>query len=261
MSTRFNDRVRQVAGNRDLLAVAAGLTGPLALSAVLVPFRASFPNTDAALTLLLVVVAVAASGSRAAGLLASASAAAWFDFFRTVPYERFAITRRDDIGTTLLLLAVGAAVTEIAGWGHRQHGAASRRAGYLDGINAAAKAVATGNEAGALIEQVCARLIVLLELRACRYEDGVAGIGSPPRLRRDGQVARLGRVYDDLPAGTSTELLVEAGGLLQGRFLLTAGNRTTTREQRLVAIAFADQAGAALAGTKLAGAWLAVRHQ
>ena len=38
---------------RDRLAALAGLAGPLALTAILVPFRASFPNTDAALALLL----------------------------------------------------------------------------------------------------------------------------------------------------------------------------------------------------------------
>lgn len=48
--------------SRDRLARAAGLAGPLALAAILVPFRGHFANTDAALALLLVVVAVAADG-------------------------------------------------------------------------------------------------------------------------------------------------------------------------------------------------------
>jgi hypothetical protein len=39
------------------VAVLAGLAAPLALAAILVPFRGSFPNTDAALALILVVVA------------------------------------------------------------------------------------------------------------------------------------------------------------------------------------------------------------
>jgi hypothetical protein len=54
---------------RDRLAVLAGLVAPLALAAILVPFRASFPNTDAALALLIVVVAVAVNGYRLAGYL------------------------------------------------------------------------------------------------------------------------------------------------------------------------------------------------
>ena len=53
--------------SRDRLAILAGLAAPLALAAVLIPFRASIPNTDAALALLLVVVAVAANGYRLQG--------------------------------------------------------------------------------------------------------------------------------------------------------------------------------------------------
>jgi hypothetical protein len=62
-------RIWQAPG-RDRLAVLGGLLAPLALAAVLVPFRASFPNTDAALALILVVVAVAANGYRPVGYLA-----------------------------------------------------------------------------------------------------------------------------------------------------------------------------------------------
>jgi uncharacterized protein DUF4118 len=183
----------------------------------------------------------------------------WFDFFLTVPYERFTMTRRTDIETTLLVLSVGIAVTEIAVRGRRQHAAAARRAGYLDGINAAAGAVAVGSAPRLLVDQVCEQLTGLLSLSACRFQDGVAGLGGPPRLRRDGQVLAGRRVWDadhdGLPPGTSTELLAEASGLLKGRFLLTPGTPAPiTLEQRLVAVALADQAGAALAGTRLATA-------
>ncbi len=110
------------------------------------------------------------------------SAAVWFDFFLTRPYERFSILHRADIETTLLLLIIGVAVTELAVWGRRQHAVASPRAGYLDGISAAAQAVAAG------------------------------------------------------------------GGILQGRFLMTPGpSARPSREQRLLAAVFADQAAAALA--------------
>jgi hypothetical protein len=69
--------------SRDRLAVLAALVVPVAVAAVLVPFRASIPNTDAALALVLVVVAVAANGYRLAGILAAVSTAVWFDFFLT----------------------------------------------------------------------------------------------------------------------------------------------------------------------------------
>ena len=129
--------------NWDRVVVLAGLAALLVLAAVLAPFRGSLPNTDAALALVLVV---AAAGHRAAGALAAVSAAVWFDFFLTVPYERLTITRRADIETTVLILAVGVAVTEIGVRGRRQHAAAARRAGYLNGIGAAARAVAVGTD-------------------------------------------------------------------------------------------------------------------
>ena len=234
--------------------MVAALAAPLALSLILVPFRTSFPNTDAALALLLVVVAVAAYGYRPAGYLAALSAAVWFDFFLTRPYERFTITRRADIETTVLLLIIGAAVTELAVWGHRQHAAATRRAGYLDGINAAARAVAAGESPEALIDEVSGRLTELLSLRTCRFEYGKAGLGRPARLRSDGQVVTEHRTWDvpveGLPPDTDIELLVENAGALQGRFLMRASpGARPTLEQRLVAIAFAEQVGAALAGS------------
>jgi len=227
---------------------------PLVLTLILVPILASFPNTDAALALILVIVAVAAFGSRLAGILAALSAAVWFDFFLTQPYERFSITRSTDIETTVLILLIGVAVTELAVWGRRQQLTATRRAGYLDGINTAAQAVATGSSASLLIEEVSRQLVRLLSLRSCTFERGIAGLGRPARLRSDGQVEAPGRPdvllveRDGLPA--TTELLVENHGVLQGRFLLTAesGSRPTL-EQRLVAVAFADQVGAALAAS------------
>jgi K+-sensing histidine kinase KdpD len=241
--------------SRDRLAVAAALVVPLVLTAVLVPFRTSVPNTDAALVLVLVVTVVAANGYRAAGYLAALSAAAWFDFFLTRPYEQFNITRRTDLETTVLLLLIGVAVTELAVWARRQRAAASQRAGYLAGMNAAAQAMAAGSSESELIGQVSARLSELLSLRSCRFQFGVAGLGSPARLGHDGRVVSGARKWDPgaevLPHDSETELLVEGGGVLQGRFLMTAlpGARPTL-EQRLVAVALARQVGAALAGSR-----------
>ena len=240
---------------RDHAAVLAGLCAPLVLAAVLVPFRSGFPNTNAALALILVVVAVAANGNRLAGILAAVSAAVWFDFFLTKPYERFSITSRTDIETTVLLLVIGLAVTELAVWGRRQHAAASRRAGYLDGLNSAAQAVAAGDSPAILIEAVTRQLTGLLSLRSCRFQYGIAGIGQPARLQQDGSVTAGHRAWDvdaeGFPDGTDLELLVESGGMFQGRFLMTPVRGTrSTLEQRLLAVAFADQVGAALAASR-----------
>jgi K+-sensing histidine kinase KdpD len=229
--------------SRDRLAVLAGFAAPLALTAILVPFRGSFANTDAALALILIVVAVAAAGNRPGGYVAAVSAAVWFDFFLTRPYERFTINRAADVETTVLVLLIGIAVTEIAVWGRRQHADASRRAGYLDGINDAARAAAAGESASALIDRLTGSLTRLLGLRSCEFQYGVAGIGRPARLDRDGSVQGGSWV-----SGTGIELLAESAGRLQGRFLMQPGpGEIPSREQLLVAVALADQAGAALA--------------
>ncbi|HUB38871.1 MAG TPA: DUF4118 domain-containing protein [Streptosporangiaceae bacterium] len=243
--------------SRDRLVVVVGLIAPLALAAVLVPFRSSFANTDAALAMILIVVAVAAAGNRLAGFVAAVSAAAWFDFFLTHPYEQFTINRAADIETTVLLVVIGAAVTEIAVWGRRQHSAASRRAGYLDGINEAARAVAAGDSPSALVERVGAGLSQLLSLRSSEFQYGIAGIGGPARLEHDGLVTLAGQPYDppngEWPPDLGLELLVESGGRLRGRYLMRPGQRWPAREQLLVAVALADQAGAALAASHPAG--------
>jgi hypothetical protein len=90
------------------------------------------------------------------------------------------------------------------------------------------------------------------------FQYGKAGLGNPARLLSNGQVVLGQRTLDvaaeGLPDQTDTELLVEAGGVFQGRFLMRAHpDARPTLEQRLVAIAFADQVGAALAGGQPAG--------
>ena len=238
---------------RDRTAVLAGVVGPLALAAVLAPFRGSFANTDAALVLVLLVVAVAANGYRLAGVVAALSAGIWFDFFLTAPYENFAINDRTNIETTVLLLLVGSAVTEVAVWGRRQQAEASRQAGYFAGIQDAADAVASGTSPTIVIDQVCDQLTRIFGLRRCRFDYGRGVVGGDrPRLRPDGQVAWRGGVYDvehdGLPSDRDIELLLSSGADYRGAFLLSAnpGSRPSLA-QRLVAVALADRAGATLA--------------
>ena len=249
---------------RGRLAILLGVLAPFIVTLALVPFRDSFSHTNAALILVLVIVAIAASGSRMAGLLAALSSAAWFDFFLTQPYGRFVINDRDDIETTVLLLAVGVGVTEIALWGRRQQALADRGAGYLAGIRSAAEAVAAHGSTSDVINVVSDQLKTLrnvydesdqlnhlLGLRECRFQYGTAGLGRPPRLRHDGQVEWNRTVWDvqreGLPMDTEIELLVENRGRLHGRFLPAAApNSRPTVAQRLVAVTLADQVGSVL---------------
>jgi hypothetical protein len=151
---------------------------------------------------------------------------------------------------------IGVAVTEIAVWGRRHYAIASRRAGYLDGINNAARAVAAGGSAATLIDLVSTQLVQQLSLRSCVFQYGVAGLGRPARLHRDGSVTFGNRRWPDgegLPAQADVELLVEGGGIFQGRFPMTPAPGAAALERRLLAVAFADQVGAALASSHPAG--------
>jgi len=236
---------------RDRLAVAAAVLAPLLVCFAMSLVRTHIANTDAALVLVLVVVTVAANGYRIAGVLAAVSGALWFDFFLTQPYGRLAIDRRFDVETTVLLLAVGVAVSELSVWGRRQAALASDRASYLAGIRAATETVSLGGSANTLIQDVARELVHVLGLSACRFEYGTAGLGKPPRLRSDGELEWLPGGWDverqGLPPDVEVELLVETAGRLKGRYLMkaTPGSHPS-RTQRLVAVTLAHQVGSAI---------------
>ena len=237
--------------HRDRLAAAAALAGPPALAAVLVPWRATLPNTDVALLLVVVVVAVAANGRRGPGLLAALGAAVWYDFFWTRPYERFTITSRQDVETTVLLLAVGAAVSELAARGRRSTQKVRADTAYLASIYAAAAHSPSGLTVPELIEQVRGQLTEILALRETRFEQG-SFLGHPPRLDDSGELL-WGETHWDLAAygmpDAEIELRARGNGRTWGRFMLTPTPGTAPpAEARRVAVILAGQVGAALAG-------------
>lgn len=236
--------------HRDRLATAAALLLPLAAAAVLLPWRSSVPNTDMALLLVVTVAAVAANGHRTAGVLAAVSAAVWFDFFWTVPYERFTITGHTDIETTVLLLVVGAAVSELAARGRRARRVVVRDTAYLHALRSTSAMVADGRDSREVVEQVQVQLVALLGLRAARFEQGRL-IGRPPRLTNDGGLT-WGQVRWNLDEhgfpDVDIELLARSDGRTRGRFLLTpVAGSAPSLESRQVAVMLADSAGDALA--------------
>lgn len=240
--------------SRDRGALVAAIAGPLAVAAALTPWRGSPMRTDAALVLVLVVVAVAANGYRIAGLIAALSAGVCFDVLLTRPYGRLTITDPADVRTTVLLLLVGTAVTELAVWGRHQHAEVSRRAGYEAGIRDAARSLAPDASPTETVDTVAMQLTHLLHLQSCRFDYGTGVVGGRhPRLRTDGQVEISRAIYDvdrlGLPAREEIELLVTTGAQYRGRFLMTAGPASRpSLAQRLAAVTLAERAGAALTG-------------
>ncbi|WP_269859114.1 DUF4118 domain-containing protein [Streptomyces sp. RPT161] len=242
--------------HRDLAAIVAGLVAPLAVAAALVSARAHISNTDVALVLVVVIVAVAAIGHRVAGALAALSAAAWFDFFFTRPYERFAITKSADIRTAVLLLLVGLAVSQLAARARRLKVITVTDAQYLGAIHATAARAQTATSAAQVVDQVKRQLTELLQLRDCRFEYGSL-LGHPAQLRPDGSVLVGRRSWDVDQQGLpdeEIELRAFGNGRYLGRFMMRpAQGAKPPLQARLVAVTLAEQAGSALdtAGTTL----------
>jgi hypothetical protein len=234
---------------RDQAAFAAAIAAPLAAAAILLPWRSSWSNTNVALLLVVVVVAVSAIGNRWAGALAAVGAAVWFDFFFTVPYERFTISQSADVTTFILLLVVGVAVSQLAARARHLRVVTITNEDYLAQIHETAALAQSARSPDAVVERVREQLIEVLGLRDCRFEYGVL-LGHPPRLEHDGAVmTRNGRWPVDtsgLPA-EDIELRVFGNGRYYGRFMMTpkAGS-TPSLQARLVAVTLADTAGRAL---------------
>jgi K+-sensing histidine kinase KdpD len=115
------------------------------------------------------------------------AAAAWFDFFFTLPYYRFTIRNSSDVTTAVLLLAVGIAVSQLAARARKLKVMAITDEGYLALIHETGVLAQSARSAGAVVDQVREQLIVVLGLAGCRFEYGSL-LGHPPRLEPDGVV-------------------------------------------------------------------------
>jgi hypothetical protein len=238
---------------RDRIAVLAALVAPLGAAAILLPFRASWSNTNVALLLVVVIVGVSAIGNRVAGALAAVWAAAWFDFFFTLPYYRFTIRRSADVTTAVLLLLTGLAVSQLAARARRLKVVAITDAGYLAQIHETASMGNSARSPDAVVDHVKAQLIGLLDLEGSRFEYGSL-LGHPTRLETDGTVmvghARRDVEQFGLP-GDEIELRTFGNGQYYGRFMLKPkpGSKPSL-QARLVAVTLADQAGRALGASQ-----------
>ena len=234
----------------------AAVVVPLVSCALMATVRDSVTSETAVLVMVLWVVMAAATGDRIAGILAAVSGGAWFDFFLTEPYQRFAIADRDDLEAAILLVVISLIVTEVALWGHRQQAQASRRSGYLDGVLRVARSVAERDTPRATVVDVVAHQIAdVLEADECRFVEG--GIRDPrvAVLDHDGNLTRSGHAVDvdrsGLPSNEYVAVPVRRGTQVVGHFLVTATSHVVypSFEQRRVAVLLADQVADAPADT------------
>ena len=235
--------------------IAVGGLAPILVGAALVVVRGHVEPANIALVLGIIVVAAGTMGGRAAGAVSALTAAASYDFFHTKPYLSLLIHDADDVEMTILLLVLGLISGQLA-WQARV--TARQRdggRGGLDQIRHLADQVAQGHESAEVVATARAQLVELLQLVDCQFE------AAPfqdhldlPQLERNGVVAHRryrmqpgGDLEVELPA-EGIALPVLSRGQIVGRFILDFGPCAgATLEQRVVAIALADQVGASLA--------------
>lgn len=236
------------------LPLLAALAAPVAVAAALIPLRSPVDNTNIALVLVAVVVAVAATGGRLAGAIGAVSAAVSFDFFFTRPFGSLTITRRSDVETAVLLLVVGLIVGELSARNSRHRVHADESQGDIARLHAVAGMVSTGAHPEQVIIAVRNELQSLLRLRSCTFTRNFA-TRPRPTLEWDGEVLvagmRWGASHMGLP-GKEVDLVVHGQGRQLGRFVMTPSPGVPVSwDRRVVAVALADQVGAALAGAKV----------
>ena len=246
-----------------LATTVVAALAPLAAAVLLSLVRDSVTAATAVLVLVAVVVAACATGIRAAGLAATLSAVAWFDFFLTEPYNSFTINDANDVEAAVLLLVIGGIVTETALWGLRQEAALSRQTGYLGGVLATAETLAAHHESrDEVTRAVAQRIVEVLDLDSCRFISGPRPDPGAPTLEQDGSLVRDGHHLnverDGLPVDSTMVLPVRSGGQVRGHFVLTAATHVArpSAEQRRVASLLADQVAGWLNGAdhRVAGA-------
>jgi len=234
-----------------LLLFVAGLVGPLAMGAALIPLRDRIDNANIALLLVVAVVAVAAGGRRPAAAVYAVSAAAAFNLFHTRPYYSFRISNRDDLVTAGLLLLVGIVVGELALRTRRARYWAAVERADLRSIQGLGRLVAEGESADYVLMATASELTHLLHLVDCRYEREPADEPILPVIERDGSVRWGPTRWETERWGLPTDgavIPVIGQGRPHGRFVLRAPVALPfTRDQLARAVALVDQAGAALA--------------
>ncbi len=231
-----------------LLGVA--VLGPVVVALLLTPWRDRLAAADDALILVVVIVAVATAGFRWAAAVCALAAALSFDFFLTRPYNSLRITRTSDLVTELLLLVVGLIVGDLAARGRTQRVAAVRGRQHLAVLHAVTELAANGSAPGDVIDVAGRELARLLDLRSCVFTRSDPGVTA--QVQPDGEV-RIGSVgwsTGDLGLPhRGVDLPVRGGGAVLGHFVLTPVPGTGVPQDHLVvAVAVADQVGAALAG-------------
>jgi hypothetical protein len=233
-----------------ILGVAA-IGAPIIVAALLIPGRGHLNAGKNALVLVVAVVAVAANGSRFAAAVAAIAAAISLDFFLTAPYYSLRIAHRDDVITDVLLLVVGLVVGDLAARGRAHRALSFLRGSEVESMHAMTELVAEGEDPEFITTVAATELRDLLRLRDCRFSDALT-VPATAHVSPNGAVL-IGTVpwatgQFGLPT-KEVDLPVRNQGFILGHFLLTPKPVVPVTDEELrVAVAIADQVGAAISG-------------
>ena len=168
----------------------------------------------------------------------------------TRPYERFNISHRPDLETTIAIFVVGVIVTELAARSRRHSRVSDEESTYVSMIRDLTDLAAGSSRSAVVIESVERSLVPLLDLRACRFD---ATLANPPlaRIISSGAVIHVGLdwpVSDIGIPGPAAEIVAEWRGRALGRFVLTPSTgQPVSLERRVVAVLLVNVVGASLA--------------
>jgi len=229
-------------------AIVAVLVGGL-----LAPARDWLGSANVALILAIVVVGAAVFGGRVAGGVTSIAAALSFDYFQTQPYYSLRISDREDLIAAVLLLVMGVAVGQLAmmRYGSREEVQVhAKGAAHLEDVAAVVAAGADLDEVWPVVRRA---LVDQLELAGARFEPAPYHDSFTP-LGRDGQITATTLTYEhggfSLPAEGVVVPVVASGQQLGRLVLVPLPQHGTSRAQRRVAVALADQLAVAASRTQ-----------
>ncbi len=232
---------------------AAGAIVAVLVGGLLTPLRDGLGTTNVALVLAIVVVGAAIFGGRVAGGVTSIAAALSFDFFHTEPYYTLRIANHEDIIAALLLLVMGVAVGQVA---MMRSGSRDEVKVYAKGaahLEDVAAAVAAGADLDEVWPVVRGALVDQLDLAGARFEP-VPYHDQFTSLGRDGEITATTLHYEQggfaLPAEGAVVPVVASGRQLGRLVLVPLPHHGTSRAQRRVAVALADQLAVAASRTQ-----------
>lgn len=223
---------------------ASGAIAVVIVAGLLVSVRDWIGAPNVALVLAIVVVAAAMFGGRVAGVITSLAAALSFDYFHTQPYFDLRIDKRDDVVAAALLLVLGLAVGAFATLRYGTRLDARLQARGAEHLEDVAAIVAAGADLDASWPVIRRALLDQLELASCRFEP-VPFAEQYTALGRDGHIDSATLHYEPggfaLPPEGAVVPVVASGRQLGRLVLVPLPHRGTTRSQRRVAVALADQ--------------------